>query len=114
MYATALLTKSHVFDDDSPVSSFDRTSEDFRVSTKRIGENNGDEVKGTKPEASGPRLRDSETVVQDQILCRSKYFRQYLPRINLPYITFVPKIDPEPPSTFQNEGLLTTHAQYRI
>ena len=59
MYATALLTQSHVFDDDSPASSFDITSE---------GESNGDEVKDTELEASEPGLRNSETIVEDRIL----------------------------------------------
>ena len=68
MYATALLTQSHVFDDDSPASSFDITSE---------GESNGDEVKDTELEASEPGLRNSETIVEERVLCRNIYNRIY-------------------------------------
>ena len=88
MYTTALLTQYHIFDDDSSASLFDTTSEGFTVCTKVIGESNGDEVKGMESEASEPGLRNSETVVEDQILCRSKCFGQYLQRLNLPSITF--------------------------
>ena len=42
MYDTALLTQSHVFDDDSLTSSFDKTSEDFTVPTRAIDGNNRD------------------------------------------------------------------------
>ena len=79
-----------------------------------IDESNGDEVKGTELAASEPRLRNSEAVVEDQSLCRSKYFGQYLPRLTLPSITFEQKIDLDKTPTFEDQGLLTTHAQYRI
>ena len=103
MYATALLTQSHVFDDDSPASSFDITSE---------GESNGDEVKDTELEASEPGLRNSETMVEDRILCRNKIYSLYSSTLGLPYVTFAPEIDPEPPPIFENEDSLTSHAQY--
>ena len=103
MYATALLTQSHVFDDDSPASSFDITSE---------GESNGDEVKDTESEASEPGLRNSETIVEDQVLCRNKIYSPYSSTLGLPYVTIAPEIDPEPPPIFESKNLPTSHTQY--
>ena len=105
MYATALLTQSHVFDDDSPASSFDITSE---------GESNGDEVKDTELEASEPGLRNSETIVEDRILCRNKICSLYSSTLGLPYVTFAPEIDPEPPPTFESKDSLTSYTQYEV
>ena len=47
MYDTALLTQSHVFDDDSLTSSFDKTSEDFTVPTRAIDGNNRGVINST-------------------------------------------------------------------
>ena len=112
MYATALLTQSHVFDNDSPAALFDITSEDFIVSTKVIGESNGDKVKGMESEASEPGLRNSEKIVEDKVLCRNKIYSPYSATLGLPYVTIAPEIDPEPPPIFESEDLLTSHAQY--
>ena len=73
-----------------------------------------DKVKVTESEASGPGLRNPETIVENRVLCRNKYYILYSARLGLPYITFSPEIDPKPPPTFESEDLLTSNTWYEI
>ena len=65
-------------------------------------------------EASGPGLRNSETIVEDRILCRNKICSLYSSTLGLPYVTFAPEIDPEPPPTFESKNSLTSYTQYEV